>query len=205
MASAPRSDHTHVLLLRGVNVGGRARVPMARLSEIATAAGALEATTHLNSGNVLFRVDRPSGPRADESAWETADRVQDALHTELGLTVPVIAASRAELDTALALHGQLAFSGGPDKLTHLTLLAQAADPERADALEAFDAGDDRCAVTGRFVWIRYANASHSSTLSLDRIERMLDITATARNLLTVRHLAARPHAPAKKDRTAPAR
>lgn len=190
MAAAPRSDHTHVLLLRGINVGGHARVPMAHVRQIATAAGALEVTTHLNSGNVLFRVDLPPGPPADAEAWDIAYRVESALEEELGLAVTVIPASRAELDTALALHGQLAFAGGEDKLTHLALLAEPADPEQADELEAFDAGEDRCAVTGRFVWIRYADASHSSTLGLDRIERTLDTRATARNLLTVRRLAA---------------
>lgn len=189
MAVAPRSDHTHVLLLRGINVGGRTRVPMAHLRQIAIDADALEATTHLNSGNVLFRVDHPPGATADAQAWETAHRVQSALEAELELAIPVIPASRAELDTALALHGQLSFAGGEDKLTHLVLLAEPADPEQADALEAFDAGEDRCAVTGRFVWIRYAHASHSSKLNLDRIERTLDTWATARNLLTIRHLA----------------
>jgi len=190
MAVAPRTDHTHVLLLRGINVGGHTKVPMAHLCQIATAEGALEASTHLNSGNVLFRMDRQPGPSTDAEAWDIAYRVQAALESELGLTVTVIPASRAELDTALALHGQLAFAGGEGKLTHLVLLAEPADPEQADALEAFDAGDDRCAVTGRFVWVRYAKASHSSKLSLDRIERTLDTRATARNLLTVRHLAA---------------
>jgi uncharacterized protein (DUF1697 family) len=190
MAAAPRTDHTHVLLLRGINVGGHTKVPMAHLREIALAEGALEASTHLNSGNVLFRMDRQPGPSADAEAWDIAYRVQSALESELGLAVTVIPASRAELDTALALHGQLAFAGGEGKLTHLVLLAEPAEPEQADALEAFDAGDDRCAVTGRFVWVRYAKASHSSKLSLDRIERTLDTRATARNLLTVRHLAA---------------
>ncbi len=190
MAAAPRSDHTHVLLLRGINVGGHARVPMAHVRQIATAAGALEVTTHLNSGNVLFRVDLPPGPPADAEAWDIAYRVESALEEELGLAVTVIPASRAELDTALALHGQLAFAGGEDKLTHLALLAEPADPEQADELEAFDAGEDRCAVTGRFVWVRYAHASHSSKLTLDRVERILDTPATARNLLTIRSLAA---------------
>lgn len=190
MAAAPRSDHTHVLLVRGINVGGHARVPMAHLRQIATAAGALEVTTHLNSGNVLFRVDRPPGPPADAEAWDIAYRVESALESDLGLAVAVIPASRAELDTALFLHGQLVFAGGEDKLTHLALLAEPADPEQADALEAFDAARDRCAVTGRFVWIRYADASHSSKLTLERIERTLDTRATARNLLTIHRLAA---------------
>lgn len=190
MASVPRSDHTHVLLLRGINVGGHARVPMAHLRQIATAAGALEVTTHLNSGNVLFHVDRRPGHEADADAWDIAYGVEAALEAELGLAVAVIPASRADLDTALALHAQLAFAGGEGKLTHLVLLAEPADPEQADALEAVDAGDDRCAVTGRFVWVRYANSSRTSALTLDRIERTLDTRATARNLLTVRSLAA---------------
>ncbi|MDI3329797.1 MAG: DUF1697 domain-containing protein [Micrococcus sp.] len=190
MAVAPRSDHTHVLLVRGINVGGHAKVPMAHLRRIATAADALEASTILNSGNVLFRVDRQAGPQADADAWDIAYRVQSALESELGLTVTVIPASRAELATALALHGRLGFAGGEDRLTHLALLAEPAGPEQAEALETLDAGEDRCAVSGRFVWLRYANASHSSKLSLDRIERTLGTRATARNLLTVRRLAA---------------
>ncbi|QCU79201.1 DUF1697 domain-containing protein [Citricoccus sp. SGAir0253] len=189
MASAPRTDHTHVLLLRGINVGGHARVPMAHLREIAAAAGALEAGTHLNSGNVLFRVDGAPGDAADAEARRVAAAVESALEDELGLAVPVIPVSRAELDTALALHAQLPFAGGEDKLTHLAVLAEPADPEDGDALEALDAGDDRCAVAGRFVWMRFARASHTSRLTLDRIERILGTPATARNLLTVRHLA----------------
>lgn len=189
MAAAPRSDHTHVLLLRGVNVGGRTTVRMARLREIATAAGAPETTTLLNSGNVLFRLDAPAGPGADAQARDIAHRVHEALTAESGRDVVVLPAGRAELDTALALHARLDFAGGEDKLTHLVLLAEPATPDRAAGLEALDAGEDRCAVDGRFVWIRYARASHSSALTLDRIERLVGTRGTARNLLTVRRLA----------------
>ena len=189
MAAAPRSDHTHVLLLRGVNVGGRSTVRMARLREIATAAGAPGATTLLNSGNVLFRLAVPAGPDADAQARDIARRVHEALAAESGRDVVVLPASRAELDAALALHARLDFAGGEDKLTHLVLLAEPAPPDRAAALEAIDAGEDRCAVDGRFVWIRYARASHSSALTLDRLERLAGTRGTARNLLTVRRLA----------------
>lgn len=189
MAAVPRSDHTHVLLLRGVNVGGRSTVRMARLREIATAAGAPGVSTLLNSGNVLFRLDAPAGPDADAQAREIAHRVREALTAESGRDIVVLPASRAELDAALALHTGLDFAGGEDKLTHLVLLDEPAPPDRAAALEALDAGEDRCAVDGRFVWIRYARASHSSVLTLDRVERLTGTRGTARNLPTVRRLA----------------
>lgn len=61
--AAPRTDHTHVLLLRGINVGRANRVSNARLAAWAEAAGARDVSTHLASGNVLFRLpDADDGP-----------------------------------------------------------------------------------------------------------------------------------------------
>ena len=53
--AAPRTDHTHVLLLRGINVGRSNRVGKDTLIRWAQAAGGEAVTTHLASGNVLFR------------------------------------------------------------------------------------------------------------------------------------------------------
>ncbi|MCI1987127.1 MAG: DUF1697 domain-containing protein [Lactobacillus sp.] len=44
----------HVLLLRGVNVGGKHRVVMAELRAHLSAAGATQVVSYINSGNVLF-------------------------------------------------------------------------------------------------------------------------------------------------------
>ena len=46
---------THVALLRGINVGGRNRLPMRQLVEIFEAVGAREVRTYIQSGNVVFR------------------------------------------------------------------------------------------------------------------------------------------------------
>jgi uncharacterized protein (DUF1697 family) len=186
MPAAPRTDHTHVLLLRGVNVGGHAKVPMAQLRRFSEEAGASEVTTYLNSGNVLFRM----GPD-NRGATAVAAAVRAAIDQELGLAVPVVAVSRDELATALELHDALPFRGGEPKLTHLFVLAEPAPAASGRTLEAYDAGPDRCLVSGRFVWVRYGNVSHSSTLGLDRVEKTLGTTATARNLLSVRYLAGR--------------
>ncbi len=41
----------HVALLRGINVGGRNRLPMATLRELFVEAGATEVSTYIQSGN----------------------------------------------------------------------------------------------------------------------------------------------------------
>ena len=45
---------TQIVLLRGINIGPRNRVPMARLREALEEAGFAEVRTHLQSGNVVL-------------------------------------------------------------------------------------------------------------------------------------------------------
>ena len=45
---------SHVALLRGINVGGRNKVPMADLREVVTSLGHTGVSTYIQSGNVLF-------------------------------------------------------------------------------------------------------------------------------------------------------
>ncbi len=45
---------TYVALLRGVNVGGKARVPMEELKKVFVSLGYVSVSTYINSGNVIF-------------------------------------------------------------------------------------------------------------------------------------------------------
>ena len=47
----------HVLLLRGINVGGKIRVVMVELRENLEALGFIEVTSYINSGNLFFNSD----------------------------------------------------------------------------------------------------------------------------------------------------
>ena len=51
---APAGDVT-VALLRGINVGGKNKLPMTALAEIFSEAGCSEVRTYVQSGNVVFR------------------------------------------------------------------------------------------------------------------------------------------------------
>ena len=44
----------HVALLRGINVGGKNKVPMKDLAALFVAAGCRDVTTHIQSGNVVY-------------------------------------------------------------------------------------------------------------------------------------------------------
>jgi uncharacterized protein (DUF1697 family) len=50
----------YAVLLRGINVGGKNRVPMAELRKVLEDLGYEDVATYIASGNVLLRSDRPA-------------------------------------------------------------------------------------------------------------------------------------------------
>jgi uncharacterized protein (DUF1697 family) len=50
---------TYLVLLRGINVGGKNKVPMAALRELLEELGYRDVSTYIASGNVILRSDRP--------------------------------------------------------------------------------------------------------------------------------------------------
>jgi uncharacterized protein (DUF1697 family) len=81
---------SHVALLRGINVGGRNKVPMAELREVVTSLGHSGVTTYIQSGNVLF-----STPETDTARLASA--LEQAITDAFGIAVSVVVLSRAEL------------------------------------------------------------------------------------------------------------
>ena len=72
--------YTHVVLLRGVNVGKGNRIPMATFKSLLQRMGCEDVRTLLNSGNAV--VSRPK-----VSAGTLAGEVGSAIHDTVGLDV----------------------------------------------------------------------------------------------------------------------
>ena len=79
-----------VVLLRGVNVGGARRLPMARLRELLTGLGYTRVATLLNSGNAVYSATSGT-PRTH------AQRISTALREDVGVEVEVIVKSAETL------------------------------------------------------------------------------------------------------------
>lgn len=83
---------THVAMLRGINVGGHNRLPMADLRRVVASLGHQDVETYVQSGNVVFGAADPSRGDADLAA-----ELRAAIARDLGLDVPVVVVSREEL------------------------------------------------------------------------------------------------------------
>lgn len=172
---------TWIALLRGINVGGAHRLAMADLRATVGGLGWSDVATYIQSGNVVFD--------ADEDEATVAGRLCDALVVEHGLDVPVVVRSADEVAWAADSHPDAA-SGLDPKFLHVAFLDRRPPADRVAELAADAFAPDRWALDGRELSLTYPEGSARSTMTIDRFERPWGVTATARNLNTVRRLVA---------------
>jgi uncharacterized protein (DUF1697 family) len=86
---------SHVALLRGINVGGRNKVPMADLREVVTSLGHTGVSTYIQSGNVLFST-------ADTQTAKLAAALESAIEDRFGIWSSVVVLTSDELARVLA-------------------------------------------------------------------------------------------------------
>lgn len=170
---------TYIALLRGINVGGHHKLPMADLRAAFEAFGATEVATYIQSGNVVFA--------SDASEAELAAALAEMLTERFGFTVPIVLRNAAEFSAAAEDHPH-AHLNVEDKLLHVAFLADAPSAETIAAFDLDRYAPDQLLVHGREAYIAYPDGSGRSKLTLDVVERALGTQATARNWRTVQKL-----------------
>ena len=127
---------SHVALLRGINVGGRNKVPMADLREVVTSLGHTGVSTYIQSGNVLFST-------ADTDTAKLAAALESAIADRFGIWASVVVVSRDELAALLAGNP---YPDEPNpRLVHVVFLT-AGPPE--DLLDRIAAAESAAAAKG---------------------------------------------------------
>jgi len=109
---------TRVALLRGVNVGGAKRVPMADLRKLVEALGYGDVRTLLNSGNVVFTVPK-------KLAADPAARIEAAITARLRVTTRVTVLTGKEVAAAVRNNPLASVADDPSRL----LLMASPDPK----------------------------------------------------------------------------
>ena len=164
----------HVILLRGVNVGGHGRITMSDLRERLAAGGLEDVRTHLQSGNAV--VSAPDGAEVDEIAAA-------ALRLWLGKAPTFFAMSRAAFSERLATCPYTA--SDPSRV--IGLFHERGDPDAA-RLDALAAPAERWHAAPGVLWLLCPDGLGRSRLAAGA-ERAIGGPATGRNLRTLRVLA----------------
>jgi uncharacterized protein (DUF1697 family) len=170
---------TYVALLRGINVGGRTTIPMAKLRSSLEALGLENVVTYVQSGNVVFR----SGTAAGKLAADLEARIED----DFGKSVTVLVRSPAEVAKIVKANPYLKRQADFTKL-HVVFLARKPAAKAVGELDPTRSPPDEFSVAGREIYLHLPNGFGRSKLTLDYFERRLGVAATARNWNTVTKL-----------------
>jgi uncharacterized protein (DUF1697 family) len=175
---------THIALLRGVNVGGNNKVPMAELRAALTASGFTGVSTYIQSGNVLF-----SAPEPDTAVLEQA--VTEVIAGTFGLKIDVVVVTQDQLAAVLSANP---YPDEPNpKYVHVVFLGAEPDPARLDAARqtaAAKGSRDTVTAGDQVLYLHTPDGYGTSELGKALVKLTSSARGTARNLSTTAKLLA---------------
>ncbi len=165
-----------VALLRGVNVGGGNKVPMADLRVLAEGLGWREVESYIASGNLVFS--------AEGDAAGLAVALRAAMQAQMGVDVPVLVLAGDDLAARVA---GCPFDPVEGKHVHAFLLFGEGRLDEK-VLDALKAESEEVVMQGRTVWLHAPEGIGRSKLAEKFHKVVVGADMTARNLNTLRTL-----------------
>jgi uncharacterized protein (DUF1697 family) len=165
----------HVALLRGINVGGKHRLPMADLAQLFVGAGCTDVKTYIQSGNVVFSAKKP--PVA---------ALEAAIVARFGFAVPIVTRTAAELKVTLASNPL----GDDAPKLHVAFLRDVPTAAAIAKLDPNRSPGDVFRVVGRDVYLSFARGAGDTKITATWLDKALETVSTWRNWRTVNTLAA---------------
>ena len=169
----------YVLLLRGVNVGGAGRLPMADLRGLLEELGCVAVETYIQSGNAVFRFAGQSAVLAEAIAERIAER--------FGFR-PAVLLRGVDAMTAVQDANPFDSAVNDPKTLMVYFLTRPATGANLAAMAALVARGETFQLTEAAFYL-YAPGGIGRSALAARVERLLGVPATARNLRTVAALA----------------
>ena len=174
---------TFISILRGINVGGQKKIIMAELKSLYETLKFKEVITYIQSGNVIFKANEKL------SNADLEKKIEKAIQTKYGFTVPVLVRSAEEMRTVIKNNPLVNNKGIDVGKLHVTFLREEAAPAVLKSMEAYDFSPDKFIITGKEVFLHIPVSYGETKLSNTFFENKLKITATTRNWNTVNKLA----------------
>ncbi len=161
----------YAALLRGINVGGKNKMPMKDLALVFESVGCSDVRTYIQSGNVVFT----SGRFESELRIE----LETAIRHRFGFAVPVVLRTRDELQ------GVLPANPFPEEESHVMFLAELPSPERIATLDPNRSPGDAYTVIFREIYLHVPKGVADTKLTNAYFDSKLATVSTARNCRTV--------------------
>ncbi len=165
--------NTYIVLLRGINVSGQKKVPMAKLSQVLHQQGFKDIQTYIQSGNLILRTD------LNKSV--VIDSIGEVINNHFGFVVSSFIFTAEEFKDILE---QSPFGEIDTGKLYLTFLNSDPKTELVESLPQSVNPREQFLVRDRAIHILCPDGYGRTKINNNFFERKLKVTATTRNWKT---------------------
>lgn len=170
--------NVYVALLRGINLGGKNKLPMKDLVAIFTDLGCREVSHFIQSGNILFQ--------ASSALVNRLPRLVGAkILDQFGFSSPVLIRSSEQLRDVSRNNP---FSRAATEKLHVAFLSDRPKPKDIAQLDPQRSPPDRFVVRGQEIYLSLPNGVAKTKLTNAYFDSKLATTSTLRNWNTLEKL-----------------
>lgn len=166
---------TYIALLRGINVSGQKKVPMAALTLAMQELGLQNVKTYIQSGNVMFQTVKTNQNQLE-------GLIKDKLFSYFGFEVSVLVKTCKQLE---AIISKGPFSDKKTEQSYFTLLHNKPDKDLVEVLKVVEYHNEEIYITNECVYFYCARGYGKAKCNNNFFERKLKVTATTRNYKTM--------------------
>ena len=165
-----------IAFIRGINVGGKNKLPMKELREHMEEAGFSNVQTYIQSGNMVFSHGRDTAPALARS-------IAKLIEDRQGFNPSVVVLAREALQAA-ADGNPFADEENLEKTLHLYFMNAPPTAPDTKKMDSIKAPTESYTLQGKVFYLHTPDGFGKSKLAA-RVEKLLGVDATARNWRTV--------------------
>jgi uncharacterized protein (DUF1697 family) len=168
---------TYIALFRGINVGGKNKLPMKDLAATLENVGCQDVATYIQSGNAVFRSE-------EQDAALLSDGIMATIGERHGFEPLVLVLGSEEMEKVVRSNPFPEAESEPRTL-HAYFLASPPERPDLDALDGMKGDRERYVFGGGVFYLHAPDGIGRSRLAANA-EKLLGVPTTARNWRTVR-------------------
>jgi len=165
----------YLALLRGINVGGQKKIPMAELRELLSKSGLEKVQTYIQSGNVLFQ-------SSEEEKEKLEALIQNTIKSHFGFEVPILVLKPEDLQK---IFDNCPFSEERKANSYFMMLYAAPEKDLVIEVSKLSYANETFIITNNVIYFYYSLGFGKAKCNTNFFERKLKVTATARNYKTM--------------------
>jgi len=168
----------YVALLRGINVSGQKKVPMAELRELLSDIGFKKVSTYIQSGNVILQ-------STETNCEKIKVMLQTAIKKHFGFDVSVLVKTAKEFQQ---IFDECPFPKAKKEASYFTILQTVPNKEDITLTSQESYPNEKFIITNECVYSYCSTGYGRAKCTTNFFKRKLKVIATARNFKTMTKL-----------------